>query len=61
MAPEYGATIGFFPIDTETLAYLRLTAAIPAIVELVEAYAARRDSSAHSTPDPISATGSSSI
>jgi len=25
MAPEYGATIGFFPVDEQTLAYLRLT------------------------------------
>ncbi|HJQ83578.1 MAG TPA: aconitate hydratase AcnA [Candidatus Binatia bacterium] len=39
MAPEYGATIGFFPIDGETLAYLRLTGRDPALVELVEAYA----------------------
>ena len=38
MAPEYGATIGFFPIDDETLAYLRLTGRDPGIVELVEAY-----------------------
>jgi aconitase A len=39
MAPEYGATIGFFPIDGETLSYLRLTGRDPALVELVEAYA----------------------
>src|SRR5262245_12704633 len=39
MAPEYGATIGFFPIDHETLAYLRLTGREPAQVDLVEAYA----------------------
>jgi aconitate hydratase len=39
MAPEYGATIGFFPIDGETLAYLRLTGRDPKVVELVEAYA----------------------
>ena len=25
MAPEYGATMGFFPVDQETLAYLRFT------------------------------------
>jgi aconitate hydratase len=30
MAPEYGATMGFFPIDAETLAYLRLTGREPA-------------------------------
>src|SRR5206468_5260595 len=34
MAPEYGATIGFFPIDDETLAYLRLTGRDPVVVEL---------------------------
>ena len=39
MAPEYGATIGFFPIDDETLAYLRLTGRKPEQVALVEAYA----------------------
>jgi len=38
MAPEYGATMGFFPIDAETLAYLRLTGREPAQVELVERY-----------------------
>lgn len=39
MAPEYGATIGFFPIDEQTLEYLRLTNRSPEHVELVEAYA----------------------
>ncbi|HLY36600.1 MAG TPA: aconitate hydratase AcnA [Candidatus Binatia bacterium] len=39
MAPEYGATIGFFPIDGETLSYLRLTGRDPVLIELVEAYA----------------------
>ncbi len=39
MAPEYGATCGIFPIDTETLAYLRLTGRSEAQVALVEAYA----------------------
>jgi aconitate hydratase len=38
MAPEYGATMGFFPIDAETLAYLRLTGREKAQVELVERY-----------------------
>jgi aconitate hydratase len=38
MAPEYGATIGFFPIDTLTLEYLRLTNRTPEQVNLVEAY-----------------------
>src|SRR5271154_3366045 len=38
MAPEYGATIGFFPIDHQTLDYLRLTNRPPDLVALVEAY-----------------------
>ena len=39
MAPEYGATCGFFPIDGETLRYLKDTARKPARVALVEKYA----------------------
>ncbi|HET9941769.1 MAG TPA: aconitate hydratase AcnA, partial [Terriglobia bacterium] len=39
MAPEYGATIGFFPIDEETLAYMRLTGRKAEQIALVEAYA----------------------
>jgi aconitate hydratase len=39
MAPEYGATCGFFPIDAETLNYLRLTNRDADTVALVEAYA----------------------
>jgi aconitate hydratase len=39
MAPEYGATCGFFPIDGETLRYLRNTGREEARVALVEAYA----------------------
>ena len=39
MAPEYGATCGFFPIDGETLRYLRSTGRDEARVALVEAYA----------------------
>lgn len=39
MAPEYGATCGIFPIDTETLAYLRLTGRPEEQIALVEAYA----------------------
>jgi aconitate hydratase len=38
MAPEYGATIGFFPIDNATLDYLRLSNRPPDLVALVEAY-----------------------
>jgi aconitate hydratase len=39
MAPEYGATCGFCPIDEETLSYLRLTGRREEQVKLVEAYA----------------------
>jgi aconitate hydratase len=38
MAPEYGATCGFFPVDKETLKYLRLTGREEAHIALVEAY-----------------------
>src|SRR5665648_669499 len=53
MAPEYGATCGFFPVDKETLAYLEATARKDSRIALVEAYAKaqglyRKDS----TPDP---------
>ena len=39
MAPEYGATCGFFPIDAETIRYLRTTGRKPARLALVEKYA----------------------
>ncbi len=38
MAPEYGATCGIFPVDAETLRYLRLTGRSAEQIELVEAY-----------------------
>ena len=38
MCPEYGATVGFFPVDDETLAYLRFTGREEAAIELVERY-----------------------
>ncbi|HHV54188.1 MAG TPA: aconitate hydratase AcnA [Firmicutes bacterium] len=38
MAPEYGATMGFFPVDAETLRFLRLSARAPEDVRLVEEY-----------------------
>jgi aconitate hydratase len=38
MAPEYGATIGVFPIDNATLDYLRMTNRPPDLIALVEAY-----------------------
>src|SRR5215831_10753125 len=53
MAPEYGATIGFFPVDSETLNYLRLTGRDPQHVQLVEAYAkAQGLFRTNETPDP---------
>ena len=39
MAPEYGATCGFFPVDEETLAYLKLTGRSASQIALTEAYA----------------------
>lgn len=53
MAPEYGATAGLFPIDAETLSYLRLTGRDESLVELVEAYAkAQGLFRTDDTPDP---------
>src|SRR5579864_5853251 len=53
MAPEYGATMGFFPVDNETLAYLHFTGRSHEQIALVEAYCKeqmlfRNDS----TPEP---------
>jgi aconitate hydratase len=54
MAPEYGATCGFFPIDDDTLDYLRSTARPEARVALVAAYAkAQGMYRTKSTPDPV--------
>ena len=39
MAPEYGATCGFFPVDEQTINYMRLTGRDEALLELVENYA----------------------
>ncbi|QMW22713.1 aconitate hydratase AcnA [Sandaracinobacteroides saxicola] len=54
MAPEYGATCGFFPVDAKTLDYLRLTGRDAHRIALVEAYARAqgmwRDAQ---TPDPV--------
>jgi aconitate hydratase A / 2-methylisocitrate dehydratase len=54
MGPEYGATVGYFPIDAETLRYMALTARDPHLIKLVEIYAKeqglfRTDAS----PDPM--------
>ena len=54
MGPEYGATCGFFPIDGETVDYLKNTGRAPARVALVEAYAkAQGMLRTRSTPDPV--------
>ena len=54
MAPEYGATIGLFPIDSETLNYLKLTGREPSHINLVEAYAkAQGLFRTETTADPI--------
>ena len=54
MAPEYGATMGFFPVDEETLAYLRFTARDEEHVNLVEAYTKEQGLfRTDATPDPI--------
>src|SRR5262245_3054212 len=53
MAPEYGATMGFFPVDAETLAYLQFTARPHEQVALVEAYCKEQGLfRTDATPDP---------
>jgi aconitate hydratase len=54
MAPEYGATCGFFPIDAETVAFLKNTARKPARVALVEKYAKAQGLwRTAKSPDPV--------
>lgn len=53
MAPEYGATCGFFPVDEETLDYLRNTGRDSGQVELVEAYAKAQGYWRPDMADPI--------
>jgi aconitate hydratase len=54
MAPEYGATCGFFPIDRETITYLKATGRADERVALVEAYAkAQGMFREDTTPDPV--------
>jgi aconitate hydratase len=53
MAPEYGATMGFFPVDDETLRYLTQTGRLPDEVEVVEKYyKAQGMFRTDTTPDP---------
>ena len=54
MAPEYGATCGIFPVDAETIRYLRLTGRPAAQVKLVEAYAKAQGMwRTKASPDPV--------
>jgi len=54
MAPEYGATCGFFPVDDETLHYLTISGRTPGRIGLVEKYAkAQGLFRTAATPDPI--------
>ena len=54
MCPEYGATVGFFPVDDETLNYLRNTGRPAELVDLVERYTKEQGLfRSDATPDPL--------
>ena len=54
MCPEYGATVGFFPVDDETLNYMRSTGRPAELVDLVERYAKEQGLfRTDATPDPL--------
>jgi aconitate hydratase len=54
MAPEYGATCGFFPVDRKTIEYLRTTSRTDERIALVEAYAQAQGMwRTEATPDPV--------
>ncbi|HXH30291.1 MAG TPA: aconitate hydratase AcnA [Bacteriovoracaceae bacterium] len=53
MAPEYGATCGFFPIDEKTIEFLRFTGRDEERVQLVEAYAKEQGLWRDDTKDPV--------
>jgi aconitate hydratase len=54
MSPEYGATIGYFPVDDETLRYLELTGREPDLIRLVESYAKEQGMfRTDASPDPM--------
>ena len=57
MAPEYGATCGFFPVDEETLSYLSDTGRDPERVKLVEAYAKAQGYWRPEMTDPVYTSG----
>jgi aconitate hydratase len=54
MGPEYGATVGYFPIDDETLRYMTLTGRDPHLIKLVESYAKEQGMfRTDASPDPM--------
>ncbi len=54
MCPEYGATVGYFPVDEETLRYLRMTGRSEEIVKRVETYSREQGLfRTKETPDPV--------
>ena len=53
MAPEYGATCGFFPVDDVTLSYMTLTGSDAEQVELVEAYAKQQGMWRNAGDEPV--------
>lgn len=54
MAPEYGATMGFFPVDEETLRYLHVSGRDPKLVNLVEQYSKEQGLFlSEESPEPI--------
>ena len=59
MAPEYGATCGIFPVDAETLRYLRLTGRSEELIALVEAY--YKEQGLFHTPDAPEANYSTTL
>ncbi|MED3822532.1 aconitate hydratase AcnA [Priestia flexa] len=54
MAPEYGATCGFFPVDSEALDYMRLTGRDEADIQVVEQYT--KENGLFYTPDAVEPT-----
>lgn len=53
MAPEYGATCGFFPVDSETINYMRLTGRDETLLELVEAYSKAQGTWRDDSVEPV--------
>ncbi len=60
MCPEYGATAALFPVDDETLRYLRMTGRDPAQIDLVERYCKDAGPFPHRRPAPSRASATSS-